>query len=119
MESRDDQRRGGGNPAPATTCIILSRSGAGYLGSYLFPLFLLLAWPLGKRWIVAMLVGVALLSLGVAHWGAYNKPAATFYLLPTRGWEILLGCFVAINFQRILLLASEHHFQVFTRSFQR
>ena len=35
MESRDDQRRGGGNPAPATTYIILSRSGAGYLGSYL------------------------------------------------------------------------------------
>ena len=34
MESRDDQRRGGGNPAPATTSIILSRSGAGYLGSY-------------------------------------------------------------------------------------
>ena len=29
MESRDDQRRGGGNPAPATTYIILSRSGAG------------------------------------------------------------------------------------------
>ena len=36
MESRDDQRRGGGNPAPATTYIILSRSGAGYLGSYQF-----------------------------------------------------------------------------------
>ena len=36
MESRDDQRRGGGNPAPATTYIILSRSGAGYLGSYIF-----------------------------------------------------------------------------------
>ena len=34
MESRDDQRRGAGNPAPATTYIILSRSGAGYLGSY-------------------------------------------------------------------------------------
>ena len=34
MESRDDQRRGGGNPAPATTYIILSRSRAGYLGSY-------------------------------------------------------------------------------------
>ena len=37
MESRDDQRRGGGNPAPATTYIILSRSGAGYLGSYYKP----------------------------------------------------------------------------------
>ena len=29
LESRDDQRRGGANPAPATTYIILSRSGAG------------------------------------------------------------------------------------------
>ena len=38
MESRDDQRRGAGNPAPATTYIILSRSGAGYLGSYAYPL---------------------------------------------------------------------------------
>ena len=36
MESRDHQRRGGGNPAPAATYIILSRSGAGYLGSYPF-----------------------------------------------------------------------------------
>ena len=43
MESRDDQRRGGGNPAPATTSIILSRSGAGYLGSYVAASFLLAA----------------------------------------------------------------------------
>jgi len=49
----------------------------------LFPLFLLLVRPLGKRWLVAMLIMVALLSLGAAHWGAYNRPAATFYLLPT------------------------------------
>jgi hypothetical protein len=38
---------------------------------------------------------VFLLSLGVAQWGAYNKPSATFFLLPTRGWELLVGVFAA------------------------
>ena len=66
----------------------------------LFPLFLMLAWQFGKRWILTTLIVVALLSLGVAHWAAYNKPVAAFYLLPTRGWEILLGVFVAFYFNR-------------------
>ena len=66
----------------------------------LFPLFLMLAWQFGKRWILATLIVVALLSLGVAHWAAYNMPVAGFYLLPTRGWEILLGVFVAFYFNR-------------------
>ncbi|SVB51800.1 uncharacterized protein METZ01_LOCUS204654, partial [marine metagenome] len=66
----------------------------------LFPLFLMLAWQFGKRWILTTLIVVALLSLGVAHWAAYNHPWAAFYLLPTRGWEILLGVFVAFYFNR-------------------
>jgi len=66
----------------------------------LFPLFLMLAWQFGKRWILATLIVVALLSLGVAHWASYNMPVAAFYLLPTRGWEILLGVFVAFYFNR-------------------
>ena len=61
----------------------------------LFPVFLMLTWQLGKRWIVGILVVVAVSSLAIAQWGALNKPAATFYLLPTRGWELLLGVFVA------------------------
>ena len=68
----------------------------------LFPLFLLLAWPLGKRWHRRDAHSLCRCSVWALHTGVtYNKPAATFYLLPTRGWEILLGCFVAINFQRI------------------
>ena len=66
----------------------------------LFPLALILAWPLGKRPVLAMLAMVFVVSLAAAHWGAYNKPSATFYLLPTRGWEILLGAFAAFYLAR-------------------
>lgn len=61
----------------------------------LFPLFLMLFWRLGKRWILFMLGLVFVASLAVAQWGAYAKPAAAFYLLPTRGWELLIGAFAA------------------------
>jgi len=35
------------------------------------------------------------ISLGIAQWGAYNSPKAAFFLLPTRGWELLIGVFTA------------------------
>lgn len=60
----------------------------------LFPLFLMLTWRLGKSWILRILIAVFVVSLVIGHWGAYNKPDATFYLLPTRGWEILIGAFI-------------------------
>lgn len=37
-----------------------------------------------------------LLSLGASIWGLNHYPAGTFYLLPTRIWELLLGASVAI-----------------------
>ncbi|OYT85590.1 MAG: acyltransferase [Burkholderiales bacterium PBB6] len=61
----------------------------------LFPLFLMLCWRLGKRWILIALVFVFVVSLAGAQWGAYAKPAAAFYLLPTRIWELLIGAFAA------------------------
>lgn len=61
----------------------------------LFPLFLMLFWRLGKRWILFTLGLVFVASLAVADWAAYAKPAAAFYLLPTRGWELLVGAFAA------------------------
>lgn len=62
----------------------------------LFPLFILLTWRLGKRWIVGLLLAAAAISLALAHWGAVNKPAETFFLLPTRGWELLIGAGIAL-----------------------
>ena len=61
----------------------------------LFPLFLMLTWRLGKRWILVLLAIVAIASLAVAQWAPLANPAEAFYLLPTRGWELLIGAFAA------------------------
>ena len=61
----------------------------------LFPIFLMLTWRLGIRWVLLLLSIVFFISLGVAQWGAYNSPSAAFFLLPTRGWELLVGVFAA------------------------
>lgn len=66
----------------------------------LFPVFLAVAWRFGRRWIVALLVVVALLSLLAAQWGSAVDPSATFYLLPTRGWELLIGALAAFHLSR-------------------
>lgn len=63
-----------------------------------FPLLLMLAWRLGRRWLLAILLVLAALSLAAAQWGSVAQPEATFYLLPTRGWELLIGAFVAFYF---------------------
>lgn len=61
----------------------------------LFPLFLMFSWRLGKRWILIALGLMFVGSLAVAQWAAHAKPNAAFYLLPTRGWELLIGGFAA------------------------
>lgn len=67
----------------------------------LFPVFVLLTWRLEKRWIVATLAVLAGLSLGAAHYGSTTDPSFTFYLLPTRGWEILIGALVGFYLFRV------------------
>jgi peptidoglycan/LPS O-acetylase OafA/YrhL len=66
----------------------------------LFPLLLLLMWRLGRRWILALLAAAAIVSLAASQWGSIADPSWTFYLLPTRGWELLLGAFLAFYFAR-------------------
>lgn len=61
----------------------------------LFPIFLLLTWRFGIKCILILLSLVFVLSLGLAHWGAFYQPSSTFYLFPTRGWELLAGVFAA------------------------
>jgi peptidoglycan/LPS O-acetylase OafA/YrhL len=77
----------------------------------LFPLFLILVWKLRKRWIFGSLMVLAVTSLALSQWGAYNEPEATFYLLPARVWELAIGALIAIYFlykkQHIDLLTSK------------
>ena len=61
----------------------------------LFPPFLMLVWSFARRFIIPILVLVAVTSLLIAQWGTQNDPSATFFLLPTRGWELLAGGLVA------------------------
>ena len=63
-----------------------------------FPVFLMLAWRFGKRWIFNCLVFVFILSLALAQWWSSSMPMAGFFLLPARGWELLIGAFVAFYF---------------------
>ena len=65
----------------------------------LFPLFLLLTWRLGKKWVLILLAIIFIISLSTSHWAAHNASSANFYLLPTRGWELLLGVFSAFYLQ--------------------
>ena len=60
-----------------------------------FPVFLMLAWRLGKKWIVGLLLLGSVASLALAYKGSLTFSTTAFYLLPGRGWELLVGAFTA------------------------
>lgn len=47
--------------------------------------------PLQLLFVIGIIV-----SLGASIYGVARRPSAAFYLLPTRAWELLCGCFVAV-----------------------
>lgn len=62
----------------------------------LFPLFLMLAWRfVNKRWIIGILFVATLASLALSEWALTRYSWPAFYLLPTRGWELLIGVLAA------------------------
>ena len=78
----------------------------------LFPIFLLITWRLGVKWILFLLSLIFMISLGMAHWGAFNKPSPTFFLLPTRVWELLVGVFASFYLKYNTYLKSHFFNQV-------
>ena len=60
-----------------------------------FPVFLVGFWRLGKRRLLLLLSILAIISLLLAEWESINSPTIAFYGLPTRGWELMIGAFVA------------------------
>lgn len=70
----------------------------------LFPIFLMLIWKLGIKSVSVLLSVVFLISLSVAVWATQytTNPrivSGAFFLLPTRGWELLIGAFTAFFLQ--------------------
>jgi len=62
-----------------------------------FPVLMLLLWRFAPRRVGAALLVIALASLAASHWMAYAHPAAAFFLLPTRAWELAIGALLALH----------------------
>jgi peptidoglycan/LPS O-acetylase OafA/YrhL len=62
-----------------------------------FPIGMLLIQKFGKSRYSFWLGTIATLSIVISILGLEYRPAATFYLLPTRAWELLLGSLIAVG----------------------
>jgi peptidoglycan/LPS O-acetylase OafA/YrhL len=61
-----------------------------------FPLVLRFLRRLSRKKLFALLTAVALISFAGSVYGAFFHTGATFFLLPTRAWELLIGCMLAV-----------------------
>jgi len=61
----------------------------------LFPIVLLVTFKFFRKYLIHILTLVFIISLGLAEWGSRNYPSLNFYVLPTRGWELLAGSILA------------------------
>ncbi|MCV0440841.1 MAG: acyltransferase [Hydrogenophaga sp.] len=72
----------------------------------LFPLLILVIYKYTPRHIGKIVLAVTLLSFLLATYMVYLKPSATFYLLPTRAWELGIGSVLAIYSSQIRIGSS-------------
>jgi len=58
-----------------------------------FPLMLISIWSINRKLLFISILGTFILSLtlAVGNYGIFQNEALSFFLLPTRAWEILLG----------------------------
>ena len=66
----------------------------------LFPLFLVLLWRFGTRFLLIGMLVIFFISLFTAHWSSVyslntKMITGSFFLLHTRAWELLIGSFCA------------------------
>jgi peptidoglycan/LPS O-acetylase OafA/YrhL len=61
----------------------------------LFPIVLLTTFKYFRKHLLTILVIGLIISLLMADWGSRNYPSFNFYILPTRGWQLLAGSILA------------------------
>jgi peptidoglycan/LPS O-acetylase OafA/YrhL len=67
----------------------------------LFPLLLWFAWRFGIRVVAILTILLACVSFGLSEWGwRAGKFSSSFFLAPTRAWELMLGALLALAWQR-------------------
>lgn len=60
----------------------------------IYPFFLIAVHRYAKNYVWQFILSALILSFGLNIALVFAKPEATFYLLPTRAWELLLGALV-------------------------
>lgn len=60
-----------------------------------FPIILILFWKYGVKHLIIFLSILLFASLASAHFITNTNSNTSFYLLPTRGWELLVGSLIA------------------------
>ena len=60
-----------------------------------FPIILLITCKFFKKYLIYILILGLIFSLGLADWASKNYSSFNFYVLPTRGWELLAGSILA------------------------
>lgn len=63
----------------------------------LFPLMMIILRRASARTLLGVLACLFVVSLAIAQWLAWQEPAAGFYLLPSRAWELALGAMIAVS----------------------
>jgi len=61
----------------------------------IFPLVLAGVWKWRPRWVMPVMVGLAVWSLGWSYFKVQWNIREAFFLLPPRGWELLAGAILA------------------------
>jgi peptidoglycan/LPS O-acetylase OafA/YrhL len=65
-----------------------------------YPLFLMALYRFARGWLMPVLVLTVVVSFALGWFGSTWKPQATFYLLPTRAWELGAGGILAVVLAR-------------------
>ena len=63
----------------------------------LFPLLLLLVARFGKARYLFWISTAALFSFAASLYGVVHHPSPTFYLVPTRAWELMIGSLLSLG----------------------
>ena len=71
---------------------------------FVFPVFILAVWKIRKTWILPAIIFAILISFILATIGSLKSPVASFYLLPTRAWELLFGALLAVSSQKFYFI---------------
>ena len=64
------------------------------------PLLLVVGWKFFQRYLLHTLIILTISSFLLAVWMSINHPQMSFYMLPSRAWELLIGVIIALREKR-------------------